>query len=74
MAKGGGQIHKTKFKEAAIAAAVKEVKPMADYLSMYRVLFNAITDGCRILQDAQLATEEAYISAEEPAIQFVEEE
>jgi hypothetical protein len=34
---------------------------MADYNSMYKKLFNAATDAIRILQAAQVETEEMFI-------------
>ena len=37
---------------------------MTDYEKMYRVLFNAITDAIRLLQQIQQEVEEMYISAE----------
>lgn len=41
---------------------------MADYCSMYKKLFNAVTDTIRILQTAQIETEQMYISQEEARI------
>ena len=35
---------------------------MADYQSMYRKLFNSITDAVNILQKAQAEAEELFIS------------
>lgn len=36
---------------------------MADYVAMYRTLFNAQTDAIRVLQQAQQKAEEMYLSA-----------
>lgn len=36
---------------------------MVDYAAMYQHIFNAITSAVEILQQAQLDTEEMYISA-----------
>ena len=41
---------------------------MADYAEMYRVLFRAMTKAIRVMQEAQLAAEEIYISNVEPII------
>lgn len=41
---------------------------MADYCSMYKKLFNAVTDTIRILQTAQVETEQMYILQEETKI------
>lgn len=41
---------------------------MADYCSMYKKLFNAVTDTIHILQTAQVETEQMYISQEEARI------
>lgn len=38
---------------------------MSDYKTMYYKLFNAMTDAIQILQQAQQASEELYISIEE---------
>ncbi len=45
---------------------------MADYPAMYKLLFNAQTAAIEILQKAQLATEEMYISAPDPEIRILE--
>lgn len=37
---------------------------MADFQQMYKILFNAVTDCIKILQEVQLQTEELYISYE----------
>ena len=36
---------------------------MADYQTMYRTLFNAITESIALLQDAQKTTEDIFISS-----------
>lgn len=41
---------------------------MADYAEMYKVLFRSITQAIEILQKAQQATEEIYISSKNPII------
>ena len=41
---------------------------MPDYAQMYHALFRAITKSIEILQQAQVAAEEMYISAKEPGI------
>lgn len=41
---------------------------MADYSSMYKKLFNAVTDAIKILQAAQVETESIYINDESPNI------
>ncbi len=41
---------------------------MADYEKMYYELFGAVTKAIEILQQAQVDTEEMYISAKEPPI------
>jgi len=41
---------------------------MINYQKMYAILFNAITDAIGLLQEAQLETEEMYISAEQTVI------
>lgn len=41
---------------------------MADYSSMYKKLFNAVTDAIKILQSAQVETESIYINDESPNI------
>ena len=41
---------------------------MADYAEMYRLLFREITKVINILQEAQLDTEEMYISADDTTI------
>lgn len=38
---------------------------MPDYKTMYFTLFNAITDAAKILNDAQIKTEEMYINSYE---------
>ena len=45
---------------------------MPDYVAMYRRLFQAQTQAIEILQQAQLATEEMYISAPEPDIRVLD--
>jgi len=45
---------------------------MPDYQKMYATLFNAITDAIEILQAAQQATEELYISARQPNITLLD--
>ena len=44
---------------------------MADFNSMYKELFNAVTDAVNILQQAQVDTEEMYISHEPIPIKLV---
>ncbi|MCI1955539.1 MAG: hypothetical protein LKJ21_04080 [Oscillospiraceae bacterium] len=44
---------------------------MADYAKMYHELFGAVTKAIQILQQAQIDTEEIYISAKEPAIKIL---
>jgi len=39
---------------------------MADYKGMYYRLFNAITDAGKILNAAQVETEEVFVSQKEP--------
>ena len=41
---------------------------MADYKGMYYRLFNAITDAGKILNAAQVETEEMFVSQKEPEI------
>ena len=41
---------------------------MADYAEMYRVLFRAMTKVIDIMQEAQRATEEMYISVDDTII------
>lgn len=41
---------------------------MADYSSMYKKLFNVVTDAIEILQAAQVETERLYINHESPNI------
>ena len=41
---------------------------MVDYQKMYIMLFNAVTDAISIMKKVQQATEELYMSVEEPAI------
>ncbi|MGE4485660.1 MAG: hypothetical protein AB7C97_11185 [Oscillospiraceae bacterium] len=41
---------------------------MPDYAQMYHKLFRAITKSIEILQQAQVAAEEVFISAKEPVI------
>jgi len=41
---------------------------MADYKEMYHKLFNAVTDSVNILHNAQLETEEAFISQKDSNI------
>jgi len=41
---------------------------MADYKAMYTKLFNAITDVTRTLQNAQVGTEEIFLSQKESEI------
>ena len=41
---------------------------MADYKKMYTTLFSAVTKAITLLQEAQIKTEELYISAEEPVV------
>lgn|GEM_PF-1582674 len=43
---------------------------MADYAKMYREFFRATTKAIEILKQAQMDTEEIYISAEQPLIQW----
>lgn len=45
---------------------------MADYAEMYKVLFRAVTKAIEGLQEAQIATEELYISADDPVITIVQ--
>ncbi|MDL2272953.1 hypothetical protein LJC34_00115 [Oscillospiraceae bacterium OttesenSCG-928-G22] len=45
---------------------------MADYAAMYKKLFNSQTDAIRILQEAQKATEEMYMSAADPELSVVD--
>lgn len=44
---------------------------MADYAKMYQELFRATTKAIELLQQAQINTEEIYISSDEPVIQLV---
>ena len=44
---------------------------MADYAKMYHELFGAVTKAIQILQQAQIDTEEMYISAKEPMIKIL---
>lgn len=46
---------------------------MSNYRAMYYKLFNAMTDAIQILQQAQQAAEEIYISSEEYDIEQAEE-
>lgn len=41
---------------------------MPDYAKLYRTLFRAQSKAIEILQQAQLETEELYISAEDPEL------
>lgn len=41
---------------------------MPDYASMYRKIFNAVSDAIAALQQAQRDTEEMYVSSPEPDI------
>ena len=50
----------------------KEVIRMPDYQAMYRRLFQSQTQAIEILQQAQLDTEEMYISAPEPDIRVLD--
>jgi len=45
---------------------------MPDYAAMYKKLFNSQTQAITILQEAQQATEEMYISASEPDIRLLD--
>ena len=45
---------------------------MPDYAAMYRKLFNSQTQAIEILQKAQQATEEMYLSAPEPDIRLLD--
>lgn len=45
---------------------------MVDYPAMFKLLFNAQTAAIEILQQAQLAAEEMYISASDPDIRVLE--
>jgi len=47
---------------------------MPDYKKMYTALFNAQTDAIRILQNAQLKTEEMYIDSPDPEIIMMPDE
>lgn len=38
---------------------------MPDYKKMYTTLFNSVTDAIKILQQAQIKTEEIYINSSE---------
>jgi len=44
---------------------------MPNYAQMYKVLFSSITQAIAILQKAQQATEQMYISSEDPFIQVL---
>lgn len=44
---------------------------MPDYDAMYKTLFNAMTQAISILQEAQKATEEMYISSKPPDIKVI---
>lgn len=44
---------------------------MADYAKMDRELFRATTKAIEILQQAQIDTEELFLSAEEPLIRLM---
>lgn len=44
---------------------------MADFNSMYKKLFNAITDAVNILQQAQIETEGMYIDHNPTPVKFV---
>ena len=44
---------------------------MPDYQKMYFALFNAVTDTMDILQKAQQAAEEIFVSAPEPLIKII---
>lgn len=44
---------------------------MADYKSMYAVLFNDVTTAIELLQQAQQKTEEIYISGEDTPLTIV---
>ncbi len=44
---------------------------MADYAEMYKTLFQAMTQVIGILQEAQRATEETYISSEPTPITMI---
>ncbi len=41
---------------------------MADYAEMYKVLFRVVTEAIEMLQQAQQATEEIYVSDDGPVI------
>ena len=45
---------------------------MADYQRMYTELFNAVTDAIALLQQAQRAAEETYMSGGEPVAVIAE--
>ena len=47
---------------------------MADYKKMYVTLFRKVTKAIDLLQDAQLATEEIYISSDQPVIQLIKDD
>ncbi len=44
---------------------------MADYLEMYKILFQALTQTINILQEAQRKTEEIYILSEQPNMKII---
>lgn len=46
---------------------IKE-EAMPDYAEMYRELFRATTRAISMLQQAQITTEEMFLSAEEPQL------
>jgi len=45
---------------------------MPDYAEMYRILFQSQSKAIEVLQKAQQATEEMYISAPEPDIRILD--
>ena len=44
---------------------------LVDYSEMYKILYRSITQAITILQEAQQATEEIYISSEEPVLKIL---
>jgi len=44
---------------------------MADYRNMYVKLFNAVTDGIKLLQEAQAETEEMFIDQDDANISLL---
>jgi len=45
---------------------------LADYQKMYATLFHAVTDAIELLQAAQRAAEELFISAKEPEVRILQ--